>query len=884
MSFAVGESGSLGTRFANFEASWVHQGIVPRLLDVARQRPEATALVDARTSFTYASLAAAVDTLAHRIELSAPPHGPVGIILPPSAEYWISILACLAAQRPYVALDQHHPAERNADILRRSAVAAVIARRELAGSLIPADLPRIEPEISGEPRPARHTAPEALGADQPAAILYTSGSTGRPKGVANNEAALLQRVAQYVNACELRADDRFLTLSSPCTIAGTREGLTPLMIGATLQVFDTRSHSLSDVAETVRDARITVLNSVPGVLRTLIAGQPGIADALQTLRLVRVGGEVVFWSDIRLLRGALPAACRIQISYSSTESTGTQWFVPHDFAPSGPFVPVGYVLDGVIASVVDDKGRTVASGEAGELILRGPFIALGIWENGRLSEGGIDPDPADPSARVLHTGDLVSIDSDGLCTFFGRKDRQVKVNGMRVEPAETEAALRDMQEISDAAVLTVRAEKLTTLTAYVVPRQHTVVSVPHIRAGLRTRLPAPMRPSRILVIDAIPRLPSGKLDMRALEGLGRKLDAALSDDAATAKFSHAPADRVRRVWRDVLGRRSLAEGLSFEAAGGDSLKMLQLALGVESIVGRRLPLDLFHPDMQLDDVVSLVTRPIPERTATDRRDPRPMLFLLPGLDGDEPRLANFRAELDDRIHFVTIEYPDWTEMANFEAIVAVAISQIAAQATTGPLRIAGYSYGGDVAFAVASRLLEMGREVAFLGVLDTDLQRVGAAAQAFAEGHAVRDPDEILQDVARESWHTGLGFLLAKTARDVVGLERALRYRRVWRLLSGRTAFAFHRRIRTITRLQAQWRWHRNPPLPPIPARTVLFRTAAHAADAAPDLNWRTRCPNLAVVAVEGDHRTMLDPPHLAALCAKFAAEVEAAAVLTSHP
>jgi thioesterase domain-containing protein len=102
--------------------------------------------------------------------------------------------------------------------------------------------------------------------------------------------------------------------------------------------------------------------------------------------------------------------------------------------------------------------------------------------------------------------------------------------------------------------------------------------------------------------------------------------------------------------------------------------------------------------------------------------------------------------------------------------------------------------------------------------------------------------------------------------------------------LSGRTAFAFHRRIRTITRLQAQWRWHRNPPLPPIPARTVLFRTAAHAADAAPDLNWRRRCPDLAVVTVEGDHRTMLDPPHLAALCTKFAAEVEAAAVLPSHP
>jgi pimeloyl-ACP methyl ester carboxylesterase len=166
--------------------------------------------------------------------------------------------------------------------------------------------------------------------------------------------------------------------------------------------------------------------------------------------------------------------------------------------------------------------------------------------------------------------------------------------------------------------------------------------------------------------------------------------------------------------------------------------------------------------------------------AADGIDCRPTIFLLPGLDGDEPRLAAFRAALSDQMHFVLIDYPDWPEMVehgrSFDIMVEHAISQIIAAVPTGDLLLVGYSYGGDVAFAAASRLVEVGRTVRFLGILDTDLQHVAEEAEHFRDQHAMADRRAEILNRPHGALGMALRFLLAKCARDLVGLERALRY------------------------------------------------------------------------------------------------------------
>jgi thioesterase domain-containing protein len=131
--------------------------------------------------------------------------------------------------------------------------------------------------------------------------------------------------------------------------------------------------------------------------------------------------------------------------------------------------------------------------------------------------------------------------------------------------------------------------------------------------------------------------------------------------------------------------------------------------------------------MNPDDLIHIVEDFERRSGGSGRIDGRPTIFLFPGLDGDEPRLTNLRAGLSDRFRIIPIEYPDWPEMVrrsqSFDALVDLAVSQITAAQPGGPLLLAGYSFGGDVAFATATRLLRLERRIGFLGILDTDLQR-----------------------------------------------------------------------------------------------------------------------------------------------------------------
>ena len=387
-----------------------------------------------------------------------------------------------------------------------------------------------------------------------------------------------------------------------------------------------------------------------------------------------------------------------------------------------------------------------------------------------------------------------------------------------------------------------------------------------------------MRPSRIHAVAAIPRLASGKLDARALEALARDLEGEAADGTRVLNKASDVRQAVHRAWRIVLGRRSLADGRSFEDAGGDSLKMLQLVLWLETLRRRRLPLDLFTGDMNADDFIHIVEDFERQSGGSCHVDGRPTIFLFPGLDGDEPRLANFRAELSDRFRIILIEYPDWPEMVrrgqSFDVLIELAVSQITATQPHGPLLLAGYSFGGDVAFAAATGLLRLERRIGFLGILDTDLQAVDAEAALSSNRGFFRSFREVMRTPHDRASIT-IGFLLAKCARDMFGLEYLLRSRVRPALLPNRIVFAFHRRIRTIQRLQAQWQWHRSTSPIPISTPAVLFCSGRGKASSSVDRGWRTRCPGIMIEQVGGDHRSMLDPPHRAALCAQFAQSVE---------
>ncbi|MDE2582223.1 MAG: AMP-binding protein, partial [Rhodospirillales bacterium] len=876
-----------------------------RFQAAARVAPERIALIDGPIRLTCAAVAARATALGAALQEAAPGAEPIGLLLAPSADFWIAILACLAVGRAYVALDlSHHPA-RNAGIIAESGLTTVLTAT--------ADAPE-EPAL---PQTVRRLAIDALTREAgpaailpvrrdpqaPACVLFTSGSTGQPKGIVNHEAALLARVEPYIAVAGLSRQDRFLTLSSPCTIAGTREGLSALLLGATLVVADLLQAGLSGVRQLIAEEGVTVLNAVPSVLRALMPRGSGADAQLAGLRVIRVGGETIFPSDIALYRAALGAACRIVVGYSSTEQVGMHWAVPPDAVPSGGLLPVGFPLPGGVVTLVDETGRTCPAGAVGELVMRGPHVALGYLRGGRLVAGTIEPDAETPGSRVFRTGDLMRLRPDGLYEFVARKDRQVKINGQRAEPGEVEAALWACPEVAEAAVISRRSGPSVWFEAFVVLSPGCRPSVlAEIGSRVASRVPAFMQPRRIHLLERMPRLPSQKTDVAALQEAAEGRTGAASDGPASSRSpstldtrpaapmgetarSETPMGEtvsaetlVEETWRTVLGRRAARDGTSFARSGGDSLKLLEFALLLERAIGRSLPLDRFHLGMSPADAVAALAppaagAPAPGPILADASEPH--VVVLPGIYGDDLRLAAMRAALRERLHLVPIEYPDWPEMAAGddpgEVLIAAALAQVARACPAGPLALLGYSYGGRVAFMLAQRLHAVGREVVLLGIIDTDfdptprgtLRRMTVALRNLRE--------EVRSSFAFGGLSGVAGFVAARCLRDVVGLRRAQRSVLLWRpWLPARFRLVLDRWLQMVLRLAIAARWRARMSDPIRSAPVMLFRSDDHPPGAAEDLGWSALCPTLRLVRAPGDHETILDPEYRTAIVANL--------------
>ena len=192
----------------------------------------------------------------------------------------------------------------------------------------------------------------------------------------NSQRSLLQRVQQYVDACHTDSTDVFMPLSGPTTIAGCREILSALLTGARLHVVDVEAIGLRGLLRQMRSEGVTITYIVPALLRAVIAAsEPG---DFKSLRIIRIGGEKVLWTDIALVRKVVQPACFIQVSYLSTETTGTQWFIPSDWDEQDVTVPVGYLLPGISFAIIDEDGGSVPTGGVGELVIRSRYVCSAI--------------------------------------------------------------------------------------------------------------------------------------------------------------------------------------------------------------------------------------------------------------------------------------------------------------------------------------------------------------------------------------------------------------------------------------------------------------------------------------------------------------------------
>ena len=284
-------------------------------------------------------------------------------------------------------------------------------------------------------------------------IIYTSGSTGRPKGVVHTHTIVLNNIMVHTNTLYLTCEDRICQAASYTTLAGTSSIFRALLNGATLLPFDTAGQGPASFAHWLIEKRVTVCQIVPTLFRSMIQSSDE-AVKFPHMRVLHLGGEPVYRSDVLDYRKRFPNTCCLLHNLGSSEATTIrQYFIDHDTPIDEETVPVGYPVPDREVLLVDETGKSVDLEQVGEIVVRSAYLSPGYWHNRELTAAKFKHDPEDQNKRLYYTGDLGLMLPEGCLVHKGRKDDWIKIRGYGVDLNEVEAALRSHKAIRDAVVV-----------------------------------------------------------------------------------------------------------------------------------------------------------------------------------------------------------------------------------------------------------------------------------------------------------------------------------------------------------------------------------------------------------------------------------------------
>lgn len=431
-------------------------------------------------------------------------------------------------------------------------------------------------------------------------ISYTSGSEGPPKGIEGLHSSLAQYLLWQARAFDVTENDRFSQVAPLSFDFSLKEIFVPLICGASVCLIPHEvTRNPEELVRYIREQGITTWCCVPTMLRMVYENSREVvndgASIFPKLRLIMISGDVLRWEDVHRWRAKFGRIIPLVTLYGPTESTVIKLFyrIPDDQFPETQSVPVGQPIDDAAVLIVDEMGQPCQEGEVGQITLLSNWIAKGyhnpnltkadafstIWHHGKL-------------VRLYRTGDLGRLLEDGNVEFMGRRDRQLKIHGHRLELDAVEAILAGHPEVEDVGVVITGSDDAITMFCYFTAKAQSFTEIELRRYSEEHMLPY-MVPRHFMRLDIMPLSSNGKIDRKGLRELAQDIHVIKGPKMVTKETTLEEC--VLDMWCEILDVETIQTRDNFYDLGGTSMLEIRLFKRLREEICPQLTMnELFH--------------------------------------------------------------------------------------------------------------------------------------------------------------------------------------------------------------------------------------------------------------------------------------------------
>lgn len=630
----------------------------------ADRTPERLALIHRGETLTYAQLEEQANRVAALLrDRSTTDSALIGIMVDPTFAMIAGILGILKAGAGYVYLEKNLPDERIAFVLGDAGIATVLVDADVKQRIAALGVDALDLAAESAVYPATRRDPIPGNPTNRAYAVFTSGSTGTPKGACVDHRGLVNHTYAFIENHDLDEDDRVLQFASPSFDAAAATLFPPLLIGATLVLPDGDRADLAGekLLRFCEEQRISVLHLPVSLWHAWVddlreQGRPITAP----IKVMLVGGDSPDVSRFKAWCHLTAKPTTFLNAYGPTEAVITTTLFKtccdKGAEPVGE-IPLGQPLPNKRIYLLDPHLQPVPAGIPGEICVAGIGLASGYLNRPDLTDPVFVPDPfaAEAGERMYRTGDLACYHPDGSLRFLGRRDRQIKLRGFRIEPGEIEQALREHPNVQDAVVVAYESsDTYKRLAAYLIARDGQPTPDIELVTRLKKNLPDYMIPASLQWLEQFPLTATGKVDRQRLPIPGDKHRDTESYIAPRSQEEEA----IAAIWAEALKCDRVGIRDNFFDLGGHSLLGARVIARVRERFGGDIPLHVLFEHPTVEALASWLSRSVLVDASSDAST-----YALPQMTADpENRYKPF--PLNDVQQAYWIGRGDSLEMGN----------------------------------------------------------------------------------------------------------------------------------------------------------------------------------------------------------------------------